>query len=140
MTKTYTFKSEKDVKRRIKVLLDKHGWYHWMPPANGFGRGGVSDHLAIRAGVFMAIEAKFGKNKPSENQKDFLREIKEQDGFAFVVNDENIAWFDVFLQAFDKAMEAQQRGEEPTHADGAAMLNAMRELTEAYWAHEAPPV
>jgi len=139
MAKTLTFKSEKDVKRHIKVLLDKHGWFHWMPPANGFGKGGISDHNAIRDGIFMAVEAKFGNGKPTENQKDFLREIKEADGLAFVVHDKNIGWFDIFLQAFDASVAAQRSGQEPKPEDGAAMVNATRELTALYWTHEAPP-
>ena len=59
---------EKDVKTRIKKLLDDHDWFWFMPPANGFGRTGISDIIAVKRGVFLAIEAKFGKNPPTAMQ------------------------------------------------------------------------
>jgi len=136
-TKTYTFKSEKDVKRHIKKLLDTHGWYHWMPPANGFGKGGISDHNALRAGVFLAVEAKYGGNKPSENQKDYLRDISAQDGIAFVVDDKTIGWLEIWLIAFDRGIAAQHAKEEIVPEDGAAMVNAMRVLSEPYMVKDA---
>src|SRR5579872_5541043 len=126
MTKAHPI--EKDVKRQVKALLDKHNYFWWMVPANGFGRSGVSDFNAIRAGTFIAIETKVGKNKPTEMQKGYLNSIAAEQGFSFVVNDSNIESFAAWLDAFDRAKDAVARGERPSPEDGSIMLNALNVL------------
>lgn len=127
MAKTYA--SEKDVKASVKKLLDKHKYFWWMPPANGFGKVGVSDFNALRGGVFVAVETKFGNNKPTVQQKAYLQSVIAEDGFGFVVSEKNIHWFELWLDAFDKAAEATSRKEKVSSEIGAAMLDAIRELT-----------
>lgn len=130
--------NEKDVKRAIKKLLDKHGWFWWMPPANGYGTTGVSDFNALKNGVFLAVEAKFGTNKPSPRQKAYAESIAAQQGFAFCVNDKNLEWLDRWLECFDNASEAVLRagGGDPREAvdqsDGADLINAMHVLMEMW--------
>lgn len=131
----FTFNSEKDVKKRVKALLEHHKWFWWMPAANGYGQQGVADICAFRGGVFMALETKFKKNVPSTLQLQFLRSIQAQSGFGFVINEQNVGWFDVFLQAFDKAALAEAEKRVVPHEEGAAMLNALQALT-----HMIPPV
>lgn len=126
------FRLEKDVKHQVKKLLDKHGWFWFMPPANGFGRTGISDFLVIRTGVFMAIETKLGKAEPSSMQRGFLSTIASHDGFAFVVNENNLDSLQAWLEAFDRSGQAVQHGGQPTPEDGSIMLNAIRELTKGY--------
>lgn len=128
---TKNFPNEKDVKKEIKALLDKHEWFWWCPPANGFGVSGISDFQALRHGVFMAIEAKHTKTsrKPSERQLAYLRTVSSHSAFAFVVNEANMGWFAVWLQAFDDASLAKQKGGEPTPETGAALINAIKALT-----------
>lgn len=123
---------EKHVKSRVKQLLEKHKWYWWMPPANGFGKGGIADFNALRDGVFLAIETKVGKNKPTALQKSYLNEIMIHSGLAFVVNDQNIHWLEGWLAAFDRARDAQMKKEAVDPADGAYMLNAIQTMTEDY--------
>lgn len=130
MTKAITYRIEADVKKRVKKLLDQHDWFWWMPPMNGFGQTGVSDFNAIKNGVFMGVETKFGKNKPTAMQQAFLRSVLQESGIAFVVNDANIDWFEAWLGAFDRATIAQSKGERPSDEDGAMLLNAMKELHE----------
>ena len=60
-----TFLTEKDVKAEVKKLLNAHDWFWWMPPANGFGKAGISDFNALKKGVFLAVETKFGSKKPT---------------------------------------------------------------------------
>lgn len=121
---------EKDVKRKIKSVLDKHGWFWFTPPTGGgFGTSGVSDVLAIRAGVFMAIEAKFGDNTPSALQKGFLNSVNAESGFGFVVNEKNMDQFEAFMENFDKAALAQRQGKEVRPEDGSIMLNAIAAMT-----------
>lgn len=126
MAKETTYTNEADVKRRVKKLLDQHKWFWFMPPANGFGRTGISDFLALRGGVLIAVETKFGKNKPTPMQVGFLESIQSESGISFVVNDQNIFAFELWLAHFDNAVKAQAEERDVDPADGAAMLDAMQ--------------
>jgi hypothetical protein len=125
-------KDEKGVKHRIKQLLNLYGWYTWMPGANGFGAQGVSDHMAIKSGVFLVIEAKFGYNKPKPMQKAFAAQIMANDAFAFCVNEKNIDHLAWWLESFEVSTQAQMKSEEipPEHAS--RMYNAIAALTEMF--------
>lgn len=122
--------SEKDVKREVKKLLDAHGWFWFMPPANGYGKAGISDFLTIRGGVFLALETKFGGNKPTALQTGFLNSVRAEKGFAFVVSEKNLDWLKAFLIHFDNAAGAVASQQQVDEADGGEMLNAIKMLTE----------
>lgn len=124
--------NEKGVKQKIKQLLDHAGWFHWMPAANGFGAQGVPDHLALKDGVFLAVEAKFGSNKPKPLQKSFAAQIIANDGFAFCVNEKNIDHLAWWLESFAIAAKCQQEGLEVPSEHGARMLNAMNAMMELF--------
>lgn len=124
--------NEKGVKALIKRLLDFHGYFHWMPGANGYGTQGVSDHLAIKNGVFLAIEAKFGSNKPKPVQKAFAAQIIVNDGFAFCVNEKNIDHLAMWLESFEVATRHQLQGQEVPAEHGSRMLNAISVLTDPF--------
>lgn len=123
-------RGEADVKKEVKKLLNKHGWFWWMPPANGFGKAGTSDFHALRAGVFIALETKFGTNKPTALQKAFLHSVKAEKGLAFVVDEGNIEHFRAWLDAFDRAAAAVAKSENVAPEDGSIMLNALVAMTE----------
>ena len=125
-------KDEKGVKRLIKQLLDFHGYFHWMPSANGYGMQGVSDHLALKNGVFVVVEAKFGKNTPKPLQKSFALQVMANDGFAFCVNEKNIDHLAMWLESFEVATRYQAEGKEVPDEHGARMLNAISVLTDAF--------
>lgn len=125
-------KNERDVKRAVKALLDKYDWFWFMPPANGYGSSGISDFIAVWSGTFMAIETKFGSNKPTPLQIGFLNSIRAADGFAFVVNDKNIEWFEAFLDSFALATQNQRKSLEVPAEHGARMLNAIKELSNNF--------
>lgn len=133
-------KNEKDVKAKIKQLLNFHGWFAWMPGANGYGTQGISDHAAIKDGVFLVIEAKFGYNKPKPMQKAFAAQILANDGYAFCVNEKNIDYLRQWLESFEIATRAQQaalkEGRDPEAAvpqeHGSRLLNAISVLTEPF--------
>lgn len=128
MAKETTYTNEADVKRRVKKLLDQHKWFWWMPPANGFGRTGISDFNALRGGVFIAVETKFGKNKPTPMQVGFLESIQSESGIAFIVNEQNLGAFETWLAHFDNAVKAQAEQRDVDPVDGAAMLDAMQAM------------
>lgn len=125
------FPNEKDVKKHIKALLDKHEWFWWMPPANGFGQTGISDIHALKAHVFLAIEAKY-LTKVTEMQKGFLTSVDSCGGMAFVVSHKNIESFEVWLDTFDQATLAGMKGKELGQNEGAMMFNALKELTDPW--------
>ena len=125
-------KDEKGVKTLIKRLLDFHGWFHWMPAANGFGTMGVSDHNAIKDGVFIVIQAKFGRGKATPLQKKFAQHIITNDGYAFCVNERNIDHLAMFLESFEHAVLAQRNGKEVPIEHGSRMLNAISALTDGF--------
>lgn len=130
MAKERTYTNEADVKAQVKKLLNLHNWFWWMPPANGFGRSGISDFNALRDGVFLAVETKFGKNKPTAMQIGFLNSVQSESALAFIVNERNLGVFATWLQHFDNAVKAQSEERNVDPADGAAMLDAMKVLTE----------
>lgn len=122
------YAKEADVKKEVKRLLTQHKWFWWMTPANGFGKSGISDFCALRSGVFMAIETKFGPNKPSTMQQGYLGSIRAEDGFGLVVSNRTIQSFADFLEAFDSSAAAVAGKQEVAPQDGATMLNALRDL------------
>lgn len=85
------------VKDRVKKILDKHGAYRVMPVSNGMGAHGVPDFLACVRGVFVGIEAKAGKNRPTALQLSNLRRIHEAGGCALVINEDSLPHLDGLL-------------------------------------------
>lgn len=130
MAKAPTFNNENDVKKRVNKLLNDRDWFWWSVPMNGFGKTGIADKAAIRDGVFIAIECKFGSNKPTPLQKAYLQSITSHGGLAFVVNEKNIARLEEWLDAFDRAKTAVGNKDKIADADGALMLDCVAALTE----------
>lgn len=128
--KKIVYRNEGDVKKQVKKLLTEHGYFFWMPSANAFGKAGTADICSLKAGVFLAIETKFGKNQPTPMQRGFLESVNAEQGFGFVVNEQRVGYLAQWLHLFDKASELHGRGEETPLADGAAMLECMRFMTE----------
>lgn len=124
-----TFNTEKDVKRKVKRLLTKHGWVWWMPAANGFGKAGVSDFCAVKSGVFVGIETKYGTRKPTANQIAFLTDIEKEGCFGFVVNEKRLDVLQSWLEAFDRSVEYVSQKKVPPSEDGAMLIDCVREMT-----------
>ena len=91
--------SEDHVKREIKKLLKHYGWWYFMPAANQFGRSGIPDFICCKDGKFLAIEAKFGYNKPTDSQTDRMAEIRKAGGVAVWVNETKLDLLDSLLKA-----------------------------------------
>ena len=124
------YHSEKDVKKAVKAILDADGWFWWMPAANGMGTTGVSDFCALKAGCFLAIETKFGKNPATPLQKAFLTSVRATDNFAFLVSETTVDYLKAYIEAFDRATEAALKKQDVSPEDGAMMLNAIRVLSD----------
>lgn len=119
---------ENGVKKNVKRLLDAAGWFWWSIGASMYGKGGTSDLHALKNGVFLAIETKFGRNKPTELQKAFLNSINAETGFGFVVSEKNIEWFATFLDQFGKETDSVMTEKKMSNEGGATLLDAIRAL------------
>lgn len=89
---------EKLVKQKVIKILKAAGAYYFYPVASGFMSSGVPDIVACYKGKFIGVECKSGKNKPTELQLRNLAAIKDNGGFGFVINEENIYMIEEFLQ------------------------------------------
>ena len=78
------------VKKAVRLLLDRLGVYHFMPPANGFGRAGIPDIVACMNGHFIAIECKAGKGTTTALQDRELNAILNAGGTVFIAREHNL--------------------------------------------------
>lgn len=81
--------SESAVKRRVKQILANSGAYAFMPVQTGYGNKTL-DLLCCYKGYFIAIECKYGKNKPTPYQMRTIQEIIGSQGVVLVINEHNI--------------------------------------------------
>jgi Holliday junction resolvase len=81
---------ESKVKDKLRKHLTQLGIYHFMPPANGFGRAGIPDIIGCYNGQFVAFECKAGKNIPTALQEREIRNIQAAKGWAFVITELNV--------------------------------------------------
>jgi Holliday junction resolvase len=78
------------VKAQLRKKLDALGIYHFMPPANGFGRAGIPDVIGCYNGQFVAFECKAGKGKTTALQEREIHNIQLAKGWAFVITELNV--------------------------------------------------
>jgi len=97
---------ESKVKAGVRKLLDTLGIYHFMPPANGFGRAGIPDIIACMDGHFVAIECKAGKGKTTALQDRELNNILNHGGTVFIARETNLLELKMLLK--DKRDELQR--------------------------------
>ena len=81
---------EANVKKQIRTILDRVGAYYSMPIGSGFGNAGTPDFLVCHKGLFIGIEAKAGRGKPTALQEHNLKRIMEAGGEAMIVNEKNV--------------------------------------------------
>jgi len=81
---------EAKVKAQLRKTLDALGIYHFMPPANGFGRAGIPDVIGCYNRQFVAFECKAGRNIPTALQEREIRNIQAAKGWAFVITELNV--------------------------------------------------
>lgn len=81
---------EGKVKARLTKELKKLGVYYFFPATWGMGRSGVPDVICCVRGMFIAIECKAGKNKPTELQRKEMALIEGSGGKVFVCNEDTV--------------------------------------------------
>lgn len=91
------------VKRKITNLLREYEVWYCFPVAGPYGRAGLPDIMALKDGVFLGIEAKSGKNKPTPLQKQQLQKIRMAGGLSMVVNEDNLEAFHDLLTVLSQS-------------------------------------
>jgi len=81
---------ETKVKTAVRKMLNAFDIYHFMPPANGFGRAGIPDIIGCMDGHFIAIECKAGKGKTTALQDRELSAIVLHGGTTFIAREDNL--------------------------------------------------
>ena len=81
---------EAKVKNAVRKILDELGIYHFMPPANGFGRAGIPDIIGCMDGHFIAIECKAGKGQTTALQDRELNAILNHGGTVYIAREHNL--------------------------------------------------
>jgi len=80
---------EGKVKKKLTEMLKKHSIWYFFPPANGMGRAGIPDVIAIVNGIFVGIECKADEKKqPTALQMVCAKQIREAGGYWFLVYDD----------------------------------------------------
>ena len=81
---------EAKVKKKVYKILKQKSAYYFSPIMTGYGKMGIPDVIACYRGVFIGIECKVGKNKPTELQQKNLDDISKSGGYALVINESNL--------------------------------------------------
>lgn len=81
---------ESKVKASVRKMLNAFDIYHFMPPANGFGRAGIPDIIACMDGHFIAIECKAGKGTTTALQDRELNAILNAGGTTYIARESNL--------------------------------------------------
>lgn len=71
------------------MLKERHVYY-FFPVAGAYSSIGVPDIVACVRGKFVGIECKAGDNRPTELQLRNLKAIRDNNGIALVVNENNL--------------------------------------------------
>lgn len=90
--------AEKEFEKKVKQFLKDKGCWVLKTWSNGIQRKGVPDLLVCCNGYFLGIELKAENGKPSELQKWNIEQIKQANGFAFVLYPDE---FDAFRYLID---------------------------------------
>lgn len=92
---------EGKVKSALDKMLKAEGVWFYSPQAGPFGVAGIPDRVAVVEGLFVGIECKAGKGKPTALQIRCMRQIEDAGGVCFVVrDDETIEAVREFVDAY----------------------------------------
>lgn len=122
---------ESKVKAKIHALLKKHKAYAVNYIGGISANNGTPDILACLNGRFIGIEAKAGKNKPTDLQTLNLKRIDEAGGLALVINEENLNQLEFILEASHPRSNYQLFARPLTEADAGARAPVKRKPKEA---------
>lgn len=90
---------ESRVKKQCVALLESCGAYYFFPVTGGYGRSGIPDIIVCYRGLYLAIECKAGKNKPTALQEAEMLKIRNAGGTTLVIREDNINELQEWLHA-----------------------------------------
>jgi len=122
---------ESKIKTKIHAILKAHRAYAVNYIGGISANNGTPDILACLNGRFIAIEAKAGKNKPTDLQTLNLKRIDEAGGLALVINETNLDQLEYILEAGHPQSNYQLFAKPLTEADGGARAPTKRKPKEA---------
>lgn len=80
---------EGKIKKKLTEMLKSEKVWYFLPAANGMGRAGIPDVIAIVEGQFVGIECKAdATKKPTALQMECAKQIRKAGGYWFLVFDE----------------------------------------------------
>ena len=82
---------EAKVKKKAVQILKELSAYYFYPVTGGYGRSGVPDIIVCYRGLFIGIECKAGKNKPTPLQEKNMEDIHKAGGIALIINEDNVS-------------------------------------------------
>lgn len=119
-------------KREIKKTFNRLGWFWYSPNAGQYGKSGIADILSIHNSVSIAVEAKYGNNKPTGHQVAFLKRFDAEGGIAFCINEKMTDMFNQFMDDFEYAARAAGR-QEPIDKGVAERMRTSQTIMQAMW-------
>ena len=91
---------EKDLENKVKQFLKDNGcWYVKYWGGGGYTKSGIPDLLVCCDGVFLGVELKAPKGKPSELQIRHLHKIRESGGLAVLLFPKDLELFKNLIRA-----------------------------------------
>jgi hypothetical protein len=118
------------VKKKIHAVLKSRGAYAVNYIGGISANNGTPDILACLNGRFIGIEAKAGKNKPTDLQTLNLKRIDAAGGLALVINEENLPLLEDILDGPHPRSNYQLFARPLTEADTGAATPTKRKPKE----------
>jgi hypothetical protein len=77
---------EGKIKDKVSAMLQRHGFWYFLPGNNGFGKSGIPDFICCIEGQFVGIECKATQDKqPTALQLKRKVEIRTAGGMWFLI-------------------------------------------------------
>lgn len=93
--------AEKNFENRLKKFLKDKGCWVLKTWGGGLQRSGIPDLLVCYKGLFIAIELKAPKGKPSDLQMWNLSKIHDAGGFAWLLYPDKFEEFKEFISTIE---------------------------------------
>lgn len=91
---------EKDLENKVKQYLKENGcWFIKYWGGGGYTKSGIPDLLVCCNGIFVAVELKAPKGRPTELQMKKLHEIKDSGGLAILLYPKDLELFKNLIRA-----------------------------------------
>jgi len=74
---------ERAIQHKIVLYLRANGWLVWKNHGSQFSPAGLPDLCAIKDGLFIAIEVKVPRKKPTPVQLAWIADINDHGHYAF---------------------------------------------------------